>query len=54
MVNGCSINFVGLQPNFVVKFALAGGPEPKRLLGVREQKWRVLGEKPVTDREPAD
>ena len=54
MVNGCSINFVGLQPNFVVKFALSGGPEPQRLLGVREHEWGVLGEKPVTDREPAD
>ena len=28
----------GLQPNFVVKAVVAGGPEPQRLLGVREQE----------------
>ena len=28
----------GLQPNFVVKEVVAGGPVPQRLLGVREQE----------------
>ena len=27
----------GLQPNFVVKEIVVGGPEPQRLLAVREQ-----------------
>ena len=32
------VSYKGLLPNFVVKVVVAGGPEPQRVLAVREQE----------------